>query len=425
MALSTRPMPIPSRDTQLPPPAVVREGAEARGHREKRNLGAAALLFVTPAPHLPPPVRPPSALLPLRLSYHRASHRYAPVSTRKQSGERGTRARKRARDHPSRLCGAQNHPTPQKNVRHSPTRSVHLGALAQGRRRQPAAVCLRSRHHNNSRSLAQPSLSHPSPRARLYPRAVWQCFRSSRLLSAPMPTPRLREIRSDARFGPKSTHKCPLACATSHKEIKEQAHRPSSEIACAKAARRTLGLFKPRVSLSKINWLFVQNKYPSSNRHRDLLLPKAPPYLIAGQVARVNNLHFRVHFAVAPTLATYFTPGGVLSSTRSYFRCTSGPLVHHPTYFPCTSRPLVHAPTFGRMYQRQFQVALRTGLRLVPEHNTAEGRRRSWDTNKGRLPVGLGDLTSSSSVLGISVANSMGNETPAGSGGDDRGAKPG
>ena len=185
MALSTRPMPIPSRDTQLPPPAVVREGAEARGHREKTRLGRRGSPSIAPAPHQPSPVRPPSALLPLRLSHHRASHRDAPVSTRKQSGERGTRVRKRTRDHPLRLCGAQKYPTPQKNAWHSPTRSVHLGALAQGRRRQPAAVCLRSRHHNNSRSLAQPSLSPPSPRARLYPRAVWQCFRSSRLLSAP------------------------------------------------------------------------------------------------------------------------------------------------------------------------------------------------------------------------------------------------
>ena len=55
-------------------------------------------------------------------------------------------------------------------------------------------------------------------------------------------------------------------------------------------------------------------------RHNDgPLLPKAPSYLIVGHVARVNNPHFRVHFAIAPTLATYFAPGGVL----------------------------VHAPTFG------------------------------------------------------------------------------
>ena len=56
-----------------------------------------------------------------------------------------------------------------------------------------------------------------------------------------------------------------------------------------------------------------------SNRHRDPLLPKAPPYLIAGQVARVSNLHFRVHFAVAPTtLATYFAPGGVLVHAATF-----------------------------------------------------------------------------------------------------------
>ena len=46
MALSARPMSIPSRDTQLPPHAA-REGAEARGDREKKcDLGAVAPLFV-------------------------------------------------------------------------------------------------------------------------------------------------------------------------------------------------------------------------------------------------------------------------------------------------------------------------------------------------------------------------------------------
>ena len=113
--------------------------------------------------------------------------------------------------------------------------------------------------------------------------------------------------------------------ATSHKEIKEQAHRPSSEIASTKAAQRTLGFFKSRVSLSKIKRLFlVQNKCPSSNRDRDPLHPKAPSYLIVGHVARVNSPHFRVHFAIAPTLATYFGPGGVL--------------VHAPTFGVLTAR---------------------------------------------------------------------------------------
>ena len=70
--------------------------------------------------------------------------------------------------------------------------------------------------------------------------------------------------------------------------------------------------------MSKKKWLFVQNKYPSLNYDRDPLLPKAPPYLIAGQVARVNNPHFRVHFAVAPTLATYFAPGGVLVHAATF-----------------------------------------------------------------------------------------------------------
>ena len=50
MALSARPIPIPSRDTQLPPPAVI----EVRADREKRDMGAAASLFVAPAPSHPP-----------------------------------------------------------------------------------------------------------------------------------------------------------------------------------------------------------------------------------------------------------------------------------------------------------------------------------------------------------------------------------
>ena len=48
------------------------------------------------------------------------------------------------------------------------------------------------------------------------------------------------------------------------------------------------------------------------------VLPKAPPYLIAGQVARVNNPHFRVHFAAAPTLAICFVPGGVLVHAATF-----------------------------------------------------------------------------------------------------------
>ena len=82
-------------------------------------------------------------------------------------------------------CGAKKHPSPQKCDLRSPTRSVHLGALAQGRRQQSTTVRLCSRHDNHSCSLAHPPLSPPSPRAPLYPRALWQCSRSSRLLSAP------------------------------------------------------------------------------------------------------------------------------------------------------------------------------------------------------------------------------------------------
>jgi len=45
--------------------------------------------------------------------------------------------------------------------------------------------------------------------------------------------------------------------------------------------------------------------------------------------------------AVLTALALAPFARAVTSST--YFRCTSGPLVHRPTYFPCTRRLLVHA----------------------------------------------------------------------------------
>ena len=134
----------------------------------------------------PPPDRSPSALLPLlRLSHHRTSPRDAPVSTRKTERRARDAREQQARGHLLQPCGAQKHPSPQKCDRLSPTRSVHLGALAQGRRQQPTTVRLRSRHHNHSRSLALPPLSPPSPRAPLYPRALWKRSRSSRLRSAP------------------------------------------------------------------------------------------------------------------------------------------------------------------------------------------------------------------------------------------------
>ena len=103
--------------------------------------------------------------------------------------------------------------------------------------------------------------------------------------------------------------------------------RPTGQAAKSPARKRRgarLVFFKSRVYLSNVNWLFVQNKYSSSNRDCDPLLPKAPPYLIVGHVARINNPHLLVHFAIAPTLATYFAPGGVL----------------------------VHAPTFGVLAAR-------------------------------------------------------------------------
>ena len=56
------------------------------------------------------------------------------------------------------------------------------------------------------------------------------------------------------------------------------------------------------------------------------------------------------------------------SSTRTYLRCTSGPLVHHPTsYFPCTNRPLVHAQFSAGCTSANFRsLCARTGTGRGP-----------------------------------------------------------
>ena len=84
MALSARPMSIPSRDAQLPPPAV-REGAETRGDREKKHhLGAVAPLFVVPAPsHHPRTDRRRRCCRFASRTTARATYRDATVSTQK------------------------------------------------------------------------------------------------------------------------------------------------------------------------------------------------------------------------------------------------------------------------------------------------------------------------------------------------------
>ena len=55
----------------------------ARGSREKTRIGRRGSPLRSTGALPPPPNRSPSTLLPLRLSHHRASHRDAPVSTRK------------------------------------------------------------------------------------------------------------------------------------------------------------------------------------------------------------------------------------------------------------------------------------------------------------------------------------------------------
>ena len=152
-------------------------------------------------------------------------------------------------------CGAKKHPSPQKGDRLSPTRSAHLGALAQGRRQQSTTARLCSRHDNHSRSLA------PSNSASSFPSCA--PLSSSTLAVLPLvappfcspPTPRLPGLRIGARVGTRNTHKRALAPLNSSKRPRPgrlrvafggrtRARKGSERARCSQWHRR-LHLYKP------------------------------------------------------------------------------------------------------------------------------------------------------------------------------------
>ena len=91
-------MPIPSRDAQLPPPAVVREGAEARGHREKTRLGRrGSPLYSTSAPPAIPGQTAVGAVAASPLAPPREPPRRACEHTKTERRARDTREKTSAR----------------------------------------------------------------------------------------------------------------------------------------------------------------------------------------------------------------------------------------------------------------------------------------------------------------------------------------